>query len=433
MLPPIDGFAHRLPQDWALATNHLLMKAGHIAKIGECNRTQNRREMTSSIRTTMQTEAKTMRALRSNMHQIKNFKAILENTLDKAEFEMSKMQECKERLQMEKDRAQSNLEINMDRRQHRSQRPPPELVHDGAFKQLDNETTLLQDILTKLDLCIEETEDCLDHLNKIKWMLASDLADKTSSLELDVKCVDLGLTWPEPDPPSDSLPPQTLYHVPTTWKVQTMQGVELALQQIQEANDLRLKAAKVAHNAKLAEKVQYDTVQKALEKRCTVIQRMKQQMLSRLTQVVQEIAELTRTKHRLEESHGLKNPAMKITWERYQTRTLRPDRELVHDEVEHALKQQYELLYQNHLIMIKQLENVNKNLDDLHRCKAELDMNVADKNETLEMERQCYAMAPPRPKTRGVLLGWHPVVEYQGHRESNITWDTAASTKTMNY
>jgi hypothetical protein len=31
--------------------------------------------------------------------------------------------------------------------------------------------------------------------------------------------------------------------------------------------------------------VQYDTVQKALEKRCTVIQRMKQQMLSRLTQV----------------------------------------------------------------------------------------------------------------------------------------------------
>ena len=34
--------------------------------------------------------------------------------------------------------------------------------------------------------------------------------------------------------------------------------------------------------------------------------------------------------------------------------------------------------------------------------------------------------APPRPKTRGVLLGWHPVAEYQGHRESNITcvsWD----------
>jgi hypothetical protein len=41
---------------------------------------------------------------------------------------------------------------------------------------------------------------------------------------------------------------------------------------------------------------------------------------------------------------------------------------------------------------VLQLENVNKNLDDLHRCKAELDMNVADKNETLEMERQCYAM-----------------------------------------
>ena len=42
-----------------------------------------------------------------------------------------------------------------------------------------------------------------------------------------------------------------------------------------------------------------------------------------------------------------------------------------------------------------QLEHVNKSLDDLHRCKAELDMSIADKNETLEMERQCYAMGTP--------------------------------------
>ena len=109
---------------------------------------------------------------------------------------------------MERERVNHSLEINMDRRQHRAQRPQAELVHDGAFKQLDNETTLLQDILGKIDLCIEEVEDMLDHLNKIKWMLTSDLADKSASIDLDNKCVDLGFTWPECDTPEDQLPAQ---------------------------------------------------------------------------------------------------------------------------------------------------------------------------------------------------------------------------------
>ena len=53
-----------------------------------------------------------------------------------------------------------------------------------------------------------------------------------------------------------------------------------------------------------------------------------------------------------------------------------------------------------------QLEHVNKNLDDLHRCKAELDMSIADKNETLEMERQCYAMGTlPGVDLNHILVG----------------------------
>ena len=60
---------------------------------------------------------------------------------------------------MEKERVNHSLEINIDRRQHRAQRPQAELVHDGAFKQLDNETTLLQDIVSKLDICLEEVSE----------------------------------------------------------------------------------------------------------------------------------------------------------------------------------------------------------------------------------------------------------------------------------
>lgn len=261
LLPPIDGFGHKLPQDWALESGHTLATANHNATLSDFQRLQSRKEMINAIRVTMQSEAKTMRSLRSKMHQTKNLKAILENTLDKTDFEVGKMQECRERLATERERVNGNLEVNMDRRQHRAQRPERELVHDVAHRQLDSQTTLLQDILAKLDLCLEEVDDSLDHLNKIKWMLAADLADKNTSLEIDNKCMDLGLSWPEGEAPETELPQVRLNHVPTTWKVQTMQTVELALQQHQEANDLRLKAAKIAHNARLADKIQYDTVQ----------------------------------------------------------------------------------------------------------------------------------------------------------------------------
>lgn len=432
-LPPIDGVGHRLPQEWSFEAKTSIVNAGHTTKLSDDSRFQSRAEMTAGVTTTMGSEAKTMRALRSKMHQTKNLKAILENTLDKTDYEIGKMQECKERLQTEKERVNNNLEVNLDRRKHRSQRPQRELVHDGAHKQLDNQTTLLQDILSKMDKMIEEVDDSLDHLNKMKWMLAADLADKNSSLELDSKCVDLGLTWPEGETPERELPENKLAHVPTSWKVQTMQTVELALQQHQEANDMRQKASKIAHNAKLAEKVQYDTVQQALEKRIANITKVRRELELKYQQVDKEIAEGTRTKHKLEESIALKTPPLKITLQRYQTRIQRPDRELVHDEVEHALKEQYESLHACVEALQEQLNQVQRNLDQLERTKGELDADIADKNENLEIEKQCHTMAPPRPKTRGVLLGWHPVQEYHPHREVSVTWDNASSSKMMSY
>ena len=58
MLPPIDGFGHKLHQEWALSTGHLLMRAGHTAKLANFQQLQNKKEMSNNIRVTMQAEAK---------------------------------------------------------------------------------------------------------------------------------------------------------------------------------------------------------------------------------------------------------------------------------------------------------------------------------------------------------------------------------------
>ena len=126
-----------------------------------------------------------------------------------------------------------NLEINTDRRQFRAQRPGRECVNDMAHKQLASETLLLEDIGSKLSLLLEEVEDTSDHLGRIKWLLAADLADKNAALEVDNQCTDLGSRWPEGPVPGEDLPSVSLKQVPTTWKVNTMQTVELAVQQHQ--------------------------------------------------------------------------------------------------------------------------------------------------------------------------------------------------------
>eukprot|EP00959_Pyramimonas_sp_CCMP1952_P132602 2772737-Pyramimonas_sp.AAC.1 len=58
MLPPIDGFGHRLQQEWALSTGHLLMRASHTAKVANFQQLQSKKEMSNNIRVTMQAEAK---------------------------------------------------------------------------------------------------------------------------------------------------------------------------------------------------------------------------------------------------------------------------------------------------------------------------------------------------------------------------------------
>lgn len=389
--------------------------------------------MMQQIKSTLLAEQKTMRALRSKMHQTKNLLSNLENTLDATEHELAKMQECKERLTAERARVSVNLEINTDRRQFRAQRPGRECVNDMAHKQLASETLLLEDIGSKLSLLLEEVEDTSDHLGRIKWLLAADLADKNAALEVDNQCTDLGSRWPEGPVPGEDLPSVSLKQVPTTWKVNTMQTVELAVQQHQEANNLRVKVAKVTLNAQLAEKIQYDLVQQAVEKRVATVGRLKKEVEIKLQQVTQEVMDVTTTKHRLEESVALKGPPLQITWQRYRARSQRPERELVHDEVEHALKEQYEALHASLESMKQQLSHVTAHLGEVLKIQADLDTNVADKIETIEMDRHCYAMAPPRPTTRGVLLGWHPVSEQLNSRESHVTWDTCASTKLMSY
>ena len=78
-------------------------------------------------------------------------------------------------------------------------------------------------------------------------------------------------------------------------------------------------------------------------------------------------------------------------------RRQRPDRELVHDEVEDALKSEFnDLHYISHQLEAK-LKAVNKEIAHLQMTAAQLELNIEDKVAALNMDSSVLKLSPGPP------------------------------------
>lgn len=140
-------------------------------------------------------------------------------------------------------------------------------------------------------------------------------------------------------------------------------------------------------------------LQMALDRNIAAISRLRDDLHLQLQQVEEEINQALKTKAELETAITEKVPPLNLTKQRYMTRSHRPNRELVNDEVEHALKMQYDSLNRMVSELQRKLDQINATLASLFAHKAELEENIADKEKNYDMDKQCIAMAPSRPAT----------------------------------
>mmetsp|Transcript_18780 Transcript_18780/g.26020 ORF Transcript_18780/g.26020 Transcript_18780/m.26020 type:complete len:457 (-) Transcript_18780:156-1526(-) len=393
--PPRTPNGHRPPSDWySESRKHILLATG-TRTLSDTMRYQTTMEIGKSLHRTERGESKVDSALKSKITTTKDLKELLEGALHMIDKELEKMELTKERLDEETNSCNRHLQQNEERRLHRQTRPTREMVHDYPYKLFEAQAIFLHNSYTKYEEKRKEAFDTLNKLNATRQALADDLNDKNSALDLDMKCI--GLAPGEGEAPLSQL----LFskQQPFNWSSNT-KGTVMEAQLLQaETAQLRRQIARLIQSMKKGEKQQHDLVQMALDRNIAAISRLRDDLHLQLQQVEEEINQALKTKAELEHAIQEKITPLNLTKQRYLTRSQRPNREMVNDEVEHALKMQYDSLNRIVTELQRKLDQVNATLASLFAHKAELEDNIADKEKNYDMDKQCIAMAPSRPAT----------------------------------
>eukprot|EP00238_Polyblepharides_amylifera_P011589 CAMPEP_0196580960 /NCGR_PEP_ID=MMETSP1081-20130531/31738_1 /TAXON_ID=36882 /ORGANISM="Pyramimonas amylifera, Strain CCMP720" /LENGTH=374 /DNA_ID=CAMNT_0041901017 /DNA_START=299 /DNA_END=1423 /DNA_ORIENTATION=+ len=337
------------------------------------------------------------RALRSKCAQTSKLKGLLEETLAKTNNELSKMESIKKHLTQERHRFNMLYQRNQERRGQRGNRPGRELVRDQPLKELKRETDVLARSIEKSDEKLQDVANSMSRLNKLKALLKSDLADKSHALDLDRKCLDMVAT--DGAQAAASLPDSVTTGLPFGWKRDTYNTLDASREAHRVATKTRKDAFHVTNTQKMRTKDQYDVVQAALANRLKTVTAVNNQLKDQLANVDDEISKLMKAKKDLETAIRDKMPPLNLARQRYVTRTRRPRREAVFDEVEHALLLQYNELKEIVVELQKKLQTVVGRLTNLKQQKQSLETNIEDKVHCIKMDHVCRAMAPSRPGT----------------------------------
>eukprot|EP00238_Polyblepharides_amylifera_P012725 CAMPEP_0196588864 /NCGR_PEP_ID=MMETSP1081-20130531/61953_1 /TAXON_ID=36882 /ORGANISM="Pyramimonas amylifera, Strain CCMP720" /LENGTH=410 /DNA_ID=CAMNT_0041911493 /DNA_START=119 /DNA_END=1351 /DNA_ORIENTATION=- len=358
--------------------------------------------MDTGVKTTVDNDNRVDQALRSKINQSTKLKSILESSIDHTNIELQKMNAIKKHLEFEKNINLKHWNVNTDRRGHRSQRPPRELVHDVPHKELKKQSELLKETQERYDARISDVDRNIIKLKSIRGHLAADREDKRSALDLDKTCKDL-CAVDGTMVSLNMLPKNKSVGEPYAWRKSTMVAAEEAQTAHRQAQALRRNCFHLEHRRKIMEKEQHDILQRSLSSRVDQITKLKDNLTAQHAHVEDEISKAYKIKRKLEDAIAEKMPPLNLAKQRYHTRNKRPDRESVHDEVEHALLMQYNELKKCVEDLQSKHHAVCSHVAQLEKTRADLKMNIADKTRNLKLDLTCLGMAPTRPATGASL------------------------------
>jgi len=387
---------HRPPSDWySESRQHILLATGTRTH-SDTMRYQSHSEIDRTLQRTEIGENKVDSALKAKIGTTKVLREMLEAALEISEKEIERMEITKERLDEETTSCSRHLRQNEERRLHRQTRPSREMVYDYPYKLFESQAVFLHNSYIKYEDKRKETFNVLHKLHALCSDLREDLGDKTSAIELDMKCIALAPVERDTKHVSDIVFSKTQ---PFSWSSKS-KGKVLEAQVLQaEAAQLRRQISRLIQTVRRGEKQQHDLVQVALDRNVGAIARLRDDLHLQVQQVEEEIHLATKTKAELEAALAEKMPPLNLTKQRYLTRNSRPHREMVNDEVEHALKMQYDSLNRTVSELNRKLDQVNETLSSLFAHKSQLEENIADKDRNYEMDKTCINMAPTRPST----------------------------------
>uniref|UniRef100_A0A7S0QYA8 Tektin n=1 Tax=Pyramimonas obovata TaxID=1411642 RepID=A0A7S0QYA8_9CHLO len=385
----------RPPHDWQREAEEFSALATNVR-----NQSGALRDNSSALQNSFETRAKnsqfnTQEALRSKLQKSESLNGLLTETLNGTEDELAALCRCKEKLEKHLEKRNKALDVNYKRLQLRAQRPDREMVADDVQSRLLNQGRLLQSGVDKIVRCLEKTEYDMKKLQEAKDALEADKQDKEQAMQLD----QLALNLTTPDNVFSMTDGENLtkkvFSYPHNWYKGTGQGVQDARSIQNDAARLRRAVENMLNESTQAERKMDNMLVNSLRDRTDTTKAVKLHLVNQLNAVRMELKAALKKRSDLNAAIQAKSEPLALARHRYQLRKQRPTRELVHDEVEDALTQEYQDLQTicNNLEM--KMAQVNKEIASLSTTLASLESTVDDKDCAFSLDMQCLDLKAP--------------------------------------
>ncbi|XP_064627479.1 tektin-3-like isoform X1 [Lineus longissimus] len=403
-VPPVFAAARNAlytrytPNDWKQSNSAHYLGSDRVRSSAE-------RLRFDTVRLCRETDDKTKRSqsdvgkrLGERIGDIQFWKTEVNHETDNMITEINSLQEQKRILEKALAETENPLHIAQECLYNREKRQGIDLVHDDVERQLIQEVDNIKQCQNKLRQKIDKANMQLSLCRGAQHELEKDSSDKFVANNLDEKCHGMrnssrGLAYHNGINRVDNT-----VSVPESWAKFSNDNIQRSQSERNASKQLRNDMDNVLNNCSNDMWRQWNNVNVSFSERTGETTDARNKLQTHLSKDLQEIFNMEKNIEMLKKAIHDKEAPMQVAQSRLETRTHRPNVELCRDPVQHRLFSEVSEISETVENLQHQLRQAENTLQQLLRSKAQLEHDLAIKNNSLFIDREkCMGMRKTFP------------------------------------
>lgn len=332
-------------------------------------------------------QADTTKKLGERLLDIHFWRSELEREIRDVTAETQLLLQQKSRLERALDATEIPYSIATDNLQCRERRQGAELVRDGAEVELLREVELIRNVQDLLRRTLEQTVQQIRQNRDAKEKLEMDWSDKVEAYDTDNKSGRYNNQSTEIQFHHNSSKFEDNTSTPESWAQHSHENIYKAERERMASINLRSLIDHILQDTAEDLRSQCDTVNSAFANRCEEVEDVKRKLEDHLTKTLKEIGGQENNIASLKEAIKDKEAPMKVAQTRLYQRSYRPNVELCRDPVQFRLVSEVGELTESVEFLKQKLEEAEQSLRNLEDTRMSLEKDIANKANTLFIDR----------------------------------------------
>ncbi|XP_056392817.1 tektin-4 [Hyla sarda] len=333
-------------------------------------------------------QADTTKKLGERLLDIHYWRSELEREIRDVTAETRLLLQQKSRLERALDATEIPYSIARDNLQCRERRVGAELVRDGAEEELLREVELIRNVQDLLKRTLDQTIQQIRQNRDAKEKLEMDYSDKVEAYDIDTQSGRYSNQSTEIQFHHNSSKFEDNTSTPETWAQHSHENIYKAERERMASINLRSLIDNILQDTSEDLRSQCDTVNSALASRCEEVEDVKSKLEDHLKKTLREIGDQENNIAALKQAIKDKEAPMKVAQSRLYQRSYRPNVELCRDPVQFRLISEVGELTESVEFLKQKLEEAEQSLRNLEDTRMSLEKDIANKANTLFIDRE---------------------------------------------